>query len=54
MISLGDRFPMKPSLVGTEGSDNTSESGSEVGSLVGFSLEAQGSGVGSAEVGSLG
>ena len=43
---------MEPSLVGAEGSNRASESGSEVGSLVDFSLGGPVSGVGSAEGGS--
>ena len=53
MISFGGRCPMEPYLVGAEGSDRASESGSKVGSLVGFSLGGPGSGVGSVEVGLL-
>ena len=44
---------MEPSPVGAEGSDRASESSSEVGSLVGFSLGGPGSGVGPVEVGLL-
>ena len=50
----GSRFPVEPSLMGAEGYDRVSESGSEVGSLVGFYLGVPGSEVGSAEGGSLG
>ena len=39
--------------MGAEGSDRVAESGSEVGSLVGFSLGGPSSGVGSAEGGSI-
>ena len=45
---------MKPSPVVEEGSDKASESGSEVGSLVGFTLQVQGSGVGYVKRWSLG
>ena len=47
-VSIGDRFPIEPSLVGAEGSNRASESGSKVGSLVGFSPGGTGSEVGSA------
>ena len=52
-MSTGDGFPMEPSLVGAEGSDRVTESGSEVGSLIDFSLGGPGSGVGSTEGGWL-
>ena len=45
---------MEPTLVGAEGSDKASYLGSEVGSLVGFSLGGPGSNVGYAEGGFLG
>ena len=45
---------MESSLMGAEGSDRAPESGSEVGSKVCFLLTVPVSGVGSAEVGSLG
>ena len=47
-MSHVDRGPMEPSIVGAEGSDRASESGYEVGSVVGFSLGGPSSGVGSA------
>ena len=50
---FGARHPWKSSLVGSESSGRASESGSEVGSLVGFSLGGPGYGVGSAEGGLL-
>ena len=53
VMSPGDRFPMEPSLVGAEGYDRASESGSEVGSSAGFFIGVPGSEVGFAEVGSL-
>ena len=53
MMSLGGSCPMEPSPVGAEGSDRASESGSGVGSLVGFSLGDPGYRVGSVEVGFL-
>ena len=52
-MSFWARCPMEPSPVGAEGSDRASESSSEVGSLVGFSLGGPGSGVGPVEVGLL-
>ena len=52
-MSPGASCPMEPSLVGAEGSDRASESGYEVGSLIGFFIGGMGSEVGSAEGGSL-
>ena len=52
-IYFGDRCPIYPSLVGAEVSDRASESGSKVGSLVGFSLGGTVCGVGSTEGGLL-
>ena len=52
-IYFGGRCPMEPSLVGAEGSDRESESGSKVGSSICFSLGGPGSAVVYAEGGSL-
>ena len=46
-MSLGERYPMEPYLVGGEGSDRASESSSEVSSLVVFLLGGTGYEVGS-------
>ena len=42
IMYLGDRYPIYQSLVGAEGSDREPESGSEVGSSIGFSLGVSG------------
>ena len=42
MISPGARFPMEPPLVVAEGSDEISDLGYEVGSLVDFLLVGPG------------
>ena len=52
-MSPGDRCPIESPLVGAEGSDRASSSGYKVGSKVCFLLGGPGSGVGSAEGGSL-
>ena len=52
-LSFGGWCPKESSLVGAEGYDRTSESGSEISSSIGFSFGGTGSGVGSTEVGSL-
>ena len=52
-MSPGDRCSVEPSLVGKDSSDGASESGSEVGSSIMFSLGGPGSEVGSVEGGSL-
>ena len=53
MISPGDRHPLKPSLLGAEGSYRASESVNEVGSSIFFLLGYPGSGVVFAEGGFL-